>query len=232
LVLALVIVTLAWVAWHATGRGARAALGEPHVAPAAADAPPVRYALQTSGLAPLAPTVVLLASLGRPVSDFNELAAALHAAGYRTLAVESRGIGTWAGGGPGRRRLEALADDALRALTDAGVPVAQPVYVVGHALARGLEPVGRAGPGGGGQGGGTRRIPRWRARADAGAAGPARHHRAAATLEARYGERVTLVPIEQAGHALLPEQPQAIAAAVLAFLAAHPASPATDPAPR
>ena len=39
------------------------------------------------------PRVLLAASAGREASDFNELAAALVAAGYRTLAVEAPGIG-------------------------------------------------------------------------------------------------------------------------------------------
>ncbi len=39
------------------------------------------------------PTVVLLASLGRPASDFETLASDLHAAGFQTIAVEAPGIG-------------------------------------------------------------------------------------------------------------------------------------------
>ena len=44
--------------------------------------------------------VVLLASYARGASDFNELAASLNSAGYRTLAVNSRGIGNSALGAP------------------------------------------------------------------------------------------------------------------------------------
>lgn len=292
----LVLLALAWVAWCAPGRGARPALGQAQVAPATADAPPVRYALQASAGQHAAPTVALLASLGRPVSDFNELAASLHAAGYRTLAVESRGVGAWAGGGPGRRSLEALADDVLRALAHAGVPPAQPVYVVGHAFGNRvartfatIHPERTAGVVLVAAGDKTHMAPEleraltvanlgflpWAAReqavnlaffapgnpvpgywrdgwslwgalaqaAAAKAAAPGAFHAggsapmlvlqaqqdtiapprdAGQVLKARYGERVTLVPIEHAGHALLPEQPQAIAKAVLAFLAAHP----------
>lgn len=42
-------------------------------------------------------------------------------------------------------------------------------------------------------------------------------------LKANYGSRVTLVPVPPAGHVLLPEQPSAIAQAVLTFLREHPA---------
>ena len=39
------------------------------------------------------PTVVLLASLGRSVSDFNELAEGLNREGFQTIAIEAPGIG-------------------------------------------------------------------------------------------------------------------------------------------
>jgi len=40
-------------------------------------------------------------------------------------------------------------------------------------------------------------------------------------LKARFPDQVEVVVVENAGHALLPEQPEAIAEAILAFLAKH-----------
>ena len=40
-------------------------------------------------------------------------------------------------------------------------------------------------------------------------------------LKAEFGARVTLIDIDRAGHALLPEQPAAVSSAVLAFLRSH-----------
>jgi pimeloyl-ACP methyl ester carboxylesterase len=42
-------------------------------------------------------------------------------------------------------------------------------------------------------------------------------------LKANYGARVTLVPVQPAGHALLPEQPDTIATAIISFLRKYPA---------
>ena len=67
------------------------------------------------------------------MSDFNELVAALSDAGFRTLAVESRGIGQSAGGGPfAAGTLHELGQDVLIVLRDAGVPEDTPVDVIGH----------------------------------------------------------------------------------------------------
>ncbi len=43
----------------------------------------------------------------------------------------------------------------------------------------------------------------------------------AVLLKQEFGERVTVAEIENAGHALFPEQPEKIAAAILAFLSQH-----------
>ena len=40
-------------------------------------------------------------------------------------------------------------------------------------------------------------------------------------LREEFGDRVQLIELEHAGHALLPERPEAIAEAVVAFLRAH-----------
>lgn len=79
--------------------------------------------------------VVFLASWARPASDFNELATSVANAGFRAIAIESRGIGRSQGGGPGAATtLEDLATDVDAVLRDAGVPHAEPVHLVGHAF--------------------------------------------------------------------------------------------------
>jgi len=79
--------------------------------------------------------VVLLASLARPASDFNELVSGLNAAGFRTLAIESRGIG-WStqAGLIGKWTFHDIAADIAVVLDDAGLAAADRVHVVGHAL--------------------------------------------------------------------------------------------------
>lgn len=78
--------------------------------------------------------VVLLASLGRPVSDFNELAAALNDAGFRTIAVEMRGVGRSAPVPAEEMTLNDLGDDIGAALAHAGVAPDSRVDVIGHAF--------------------------------------------------------------------------------------------------
>jgi pimeloyl-ACP methyl ester carboxylesterase len=79
--------------------------------------------------------VVLLASLARPASDFNELVLDLNDAGFRTLAVEARGVG-WStkGGFVGKWTFHDLAADVAEVLEAAGLDAAERVHVVGHAL--------------------------------------------------------------------------------------------------
>jgi pimeloyl-ACP methyl ester carboxylesterase len=79
--------------------------------------------------------VVLLASLARPASDFNELVANLNDAGFRTLAIEARGIGWSTGAGLfGARTFHDLAADIADVLEHAGFAAAERVHVVGHAF--------------------------------------------------------------------------------------------------
>ena len=76
-------------------------------------------------------TVVLLASYARSASDFNELAAALNAGGYRTITMQPRGME-----GSSLPDLDpTLATYAadLAAILDAEEPT-RPVAVVGHAF--------------------------------------------------------------------------------------------------
>lgn len=70
----------------------------------------IRFYVQGSG-----PRVILLASAGREASDFNELAASLVSAGYRTLAVEAPGI-DGSDLGDGEFTLYDLADDVAAAV--------------------------------------------------------------------------------------------------------------------
>lgn len=121
--LALLATLVAWLAYTGNGRDALPAVGK---------AEPGYYRLEPDGAAQ--GTVVLLASLGRPVSDFNALAQSLVAAGWRTLAVESRGMGTWAGAGFfGPATLTGYAEDVATALAHSRLPAHSRVVVVGHA---------------------------------------------------------------------------------------------------
>ena len=110
------------------GLGTRAAIGEARSA--WSDSVHVEYHDHGAG-----ETVVLLASLARPASDWNELAAALARAGYRTLAVESRGIGNTDGGGPFQAlTLHDLARDVDAVLSASAPHAGDRVHVIGHAF--------------------------------------------------------------------------------------------------
>ena len=235
-----------------------------------------------------APTIALLPSYARSASDFNELVSELNGAGYRTLAMQPRGIdGSTL---PGLSvTLHTYAED-LRALLDAE-GVAEPVTLIGHAYgnrvarafasdfpertralvllaAGGEEPTppevansipkalvgawpeatrrraialgffaeGQPVPdhwmagwyprAGIAQGRATANTPfhEWGAGGSApililqpaeDAAAPG----GAGSLKRRYPQRVELVVIEGAGHALLPEQPNEVSRAILSYLA-------------
>lgn len=105
-------------------RPARAALGERRLAQG--DAGAVEYFALGSG-----PIVVLLPSFARAASDLNELAVALSRAGYRTLAVQSRGVGGSALGSYGAT-LHDFARDVVSVLE--AEHAAAPVAIVGHAF--------------------------------------------------------------------------------------------------
>ncbi len=233
------------------------------------------------------PSIVMLASLGRPGTDFDEVATKLAQAGYRVTLPEPRGIGGSEGPMEGLT-LHDLAEDVAHVIEHvAGAPVALAGHAFGNRLARttaadyptlvskvmllacggliempekarealigcfdaslspeahlecvrygffakGNDPeVWRDGwhlPVMLMQSSAVRRTPveDWweaggqpmlvvQAMEDA-IALPAN----AADLKARMGERVTLVELPQAGHAMLPEQPDAIVRAILDFLA-------------
>jgi len=78
-------------------------------------------------------TIVLLASAGRSVSDFNELAIDLADNGYRTVAVESRGVGK-SSLPENDYNLHDLAGDVHRVLDQLGGINNGKVHVVGHAF--------------------------------------------------------------------------------------------------
>jgi pimeloyl-ACP methyl ester carboxylesterase len=77
--------------------------------------------------------VLLLASLGRSVSDYNALVTALNDAGYRTLAVDVRGVGR-SKLAPDQKPLDlfGLAQDISSAVKDSGSQ--GKIVVIGHAF--------------------------------------------------------------------------------------------------
>lgn len=81
------------------------------------------------------PLVVLLPSLGRGASDFDDLAARIAAAGYRTAAVNPRGIGK--SKGPTAQSLADYARDVFEVIkalqTQRGSEPVRPVVLIGHA---------------------------------------------------------------------------------------------------
>ncbi|MBW1985194.1 MAG: alpha/beta hydrolase [Deltaproteobacteria bacterium] len=78
-------------------------------------------------------TIVLLASAGRSVSDFNELAINLADNGFRTVAVESRGVGK-SSLPDDDYNLHDLAKDVHQVLNQLGGIKNGKVHLVGHAF--------------------------------------------------------------------------------------------------
>lgn len=124
LVLAAALLLALLVALALRERPARDALGERRRAQGKAGV--IEYFAHGCG-----PTMVLLASFARSGSDFNELAAALGSAGYRTLAVQSRGVGGSTLGRYGAT-LHDFARDVVAVLQ--AEQVSEPVAIVGHAF--------------------------------------------------------------------------------------------------
>lgn len=75
------------------------------------------------------PTVLMLASLGRPAEDFDDLSARLVAAGFTTVRPQPRGIGGSRGPMKGLT-LRDLAADAMATVS----ADASPIVIVGHAF--------------------------------------------------------------------------------------------------
>jgi len=236
------------------------------------------------------PVVLMIPSLGRPASDFDELARRLVAAGFTAVRPDPRGIGKSTGPMDGLT-LHDLAADAAAVIEALG---AKPVIVVGHAfgqrvgrtlaadrpeLVRAMAMVAAGGrapmkPGAQEALMGCFRLDRpdaerladvrfaffapgndpniWRggwypdaAKAQIAATratpiegwwnagsttpllviqglqdtvAPPENGR---MMKAELGDRVELLEIDGAGHALLPEQPEKIAAAIVAFARKH-----------
>lgn len=76
------------------------------------------------------PPIVLLPSLGRGASDFDDLSARLAGAGYLVVRPDPRGIGRSRGSLDGLT-MQTLADDVAAVIRDLG---RDPVVVVGHAF--------------------------------------------------------------------------------------------------
>jgi pimeloyl-ACP methyl ester carboxylesterase len=79
-------------------------------------------------------TVVLLPGLGRAAREYNALAAGLNAAGYRTVAVELRGVGESKGPRNPRPTLQDLAGDVARVVASLPDLPGGKVHLVGRAL--------------------------------------------------------------------------------------------------
>jgi pimeloyl-ACP methyl ester carboxylesterase len=140
------------------------------------------------------PLVVMIASLGRPAEDFDDLALRVAGAGYRAVRLQPRGVGKSSGPAPGNdpsvwldgwnsetARMQSAAAQGTALLTWWEGGRAPMLVVQGLQDRIALPENGQS-------------------------------------LKSEFAARVTLVEIDGAGHALLPEQPQAIAAAVLTFI--------------
>lgn len=125
----LVVVGAAYLVW-VWPRDARPAIGDTGHAVSRDGSEVTYYARGPAG----GPVLVLLASLGRSVSDFNELVEGLNEAGYRTIAVQSRGIGAHPVSYREPYTLYSLGEDIDAALHAAGIADSQPVSVIGHAF--------------------------------------------------------------------------------------------------
>ncbi len=80
------------------------------------------------------PLVVMLPSLGRGASDFEDLSTRIAASGFRTAAINPRGIGK--SKGPAAQSLADYARDVfevIKALNASGEHPVMPVVLIGHA---------------------------------------------------------------------------------------------------
>jgi pimeloyl-ACP methyl ester carboxylesterase len=124
-VLAALLVLVALAALALRDNPARPAVGERRSATSAALA--INYF--SSGPAAAVP-IVLLPSYARSVSDFNELVVALNGAGYRTIAMQPRGIDGSSLGGLNVTYHD-YASDLYAVLEAEGI--SRPVVIIGHA---------------------------------------------------------------------------------------------------
>lgn len=240
------------------------------------------------------PSVVLLASLGRAASDFNELVLFLNEAGYRTIAIDPPGIGESTLMDKEGLTHHDLAD-GIHEIVEAEVPAGEKIAILGHAFGNRIARTYAAdypdrvaatvlaAAGGkvaidpeiiqaltqsfwtfmpdwwrrpkvrlaffsgdnpipdywmGGWSVGTALLQGYTTRSTpveefwGGGNAPilvvqamddtiAPPEHTAVLLKEEFGDRVRVAEIENAGHALFPEQPEKIAAAILAFLRQH-----------
>jgi pimeloyl-ACP methyl ester carboxylesterase len=239
-------------------------------------------------------TVVLLASLGRAASDFNELVVTLNEAGYRTIAIDPPGIGQSTLMNREGMTGHDLAD-GVNEVVEKEVPADEKIVVLGHAFGNRIartyaadypervSAIILAAAGGkvaiapkaaealrssfltfmpdwwrrpkvryaffsgdneipdywmGGWSTGTAQLQGYTTRSTpseefwGGGVAPmlvvqamddtiAPPEHTAVLLKQEFGERVSVAEIEDAGHALFPEQHEKIATAILGFLAVH-----------
>ena len=111
---------------------ARPASGERHECKAPSEATALRTIVFHTQGDMSSPRVVLIPSLGREASDFNELAAAIASDGYRTLALEPPGINGCSMQAGGITTFD-LAGDVFAALDHDGGSGSKAV-VLGHAF--------------------------------------------------------------------------------------------------
>jgi len=104
---------------------ARPAAGEARFAPASEATIEYRVSGDSAG-----PVVVLFPSFGRSAADFNELVAALSEAGYRTLALQPRGV-EGSSLPSGEFTYHTYASDIGAVLDAEGI--IDPVHLIGHA---------------------------------------------------------------------------------------------------
>ncbi|TGN14400.1 alpha/beta fold hydrolase [Leptospira ilyithenensis] len=78
-------------------------------------------------------TVIMIPSLGRAGSDFNELALGLNASGYRTICIDPRGTGKTTGVNGDNIDLHELAKD-IKSIADTETRPTERVTVLGHAF--------------------------------------------------------------------------------------------------
>ncbi|WP_176399575.1 alpha/beta fold hydrolase [Novosphingobium sp. B 225] len=95
-----------------------------------AESDPITVEVLLRGKGPL---VVLLPSLGRGASDFDDLSTRIAAAGFQTAAINPRGIG--ASKGPAARTLADYARDTFEVIKAVeGKHPIQPLVLIGHAF--------------------------------------------------------------------------------------------------
>jgi pimeloyl-ACP methyl ester carboxylesterase len=84
------------------------------------------------------PLVVMIASLGRPAEDFDDLARRLAAAGFTAVRLQPRGVGKSRGPMQGQTLMDLAGDAALAIDTLGGAPAVVLGHAYGQRVARAL----------------------------------------------------------------------------------------------